>query len=281
MRAPTLRYIIIFIFIISLIPLVVLPIINKQKDIQTNISKYEEILSAIDEQTERETDTLYDKYKQSVLGTYDSKIDNEEYIQNVLKDVDDVVDSFDLSSYKYIEPDTNLPIIDLSKSNVFKYGLGDKEIEVIYEKPEGYTKDLQYIFMYTALHYENSKVCNVQIREVGDFKGTLSLHVYNDNNVQYPTMIVGSERIASYRDKKSVYFLINDQLFEYEVLDSGGNESELRSTLDIDMYLKDGSEYLLSYWENPILVGTIKTLWIIDHNNREIIRDYSVLDLEK
>jgi hypothetical protein len=94
-------------------------------------------------------------------------------------------------------------------------------------------------------------------------------------------MIVGSERIASYRDRKSVYFLINNQLLEYKVLDSDGNESELRSTLDIDMYVKDSEEYLFTYWEDPVLVGTKKTFWLIDHSSREIVRDFSVLDLEK
>jgi hypothetical protein len=94
-------------------------------------------------------------------------------------------------------------------------------------------------------------------------------------------MIVGSERISSYRDKKSVYFLINNQLLEYKVLDSDGNESELRTTLDIDMYVKDSEEYLLTYWEDLVLVGTKKTFWLIDHSSREIVRDFSVLDLEK
>ena len=133
--------------------------------------------------------------------------------------------------------------------------------------------------MYTSLLYQDKKVCDVQIRETGDFEGYLSLHIFDDSDIKYPTMIVGTERIASYRDIYSVYYLIGSQLVEYSVLDRNREPRELRSTLDIDMYIQDNREYILTYWDDPVLVGTKKTLWLVDHDSRDIILNYSVLDI--
>jgi hypothetical protein len=280
MRSPILKYIIVLVFVLVLIPSVIIPFVKNQKNIQSELSQYEEILSAIDEQSKPPEDNqLYDKYMQSVLGTYDKKEPKDEYIEKVLEDVDEIVDGLKLNDYISIEPNTDLPIVDLSISSSFTYTLGTEDIKVKYERPEEYNEPLQYIFMYTPLLYQNKKVCDVQIRETGDFEGNLSLHIFNNGKLQYPVMIVGTERIASYRDIYSSYYLIDSQLVKYTVLDEKREPRELRSTLDIDMYIKDNQEYILTYWEDPALVGTKKSFWLVDHENREVVFDYSVLDI--
>ena len=278
MRSTTLRYIIVLVFLLVLIPSVIIPFVNKQKKIETEISEYEEILSAIDTQGKNENG-LYEEYMESVLGAYDEKEDKNDCIQTILEDIDDIVDGFYLEGYVLIEPNTDLPIVNLTNSSQFKYPLGNVEIVVKYDRPKEYNEPLQFIFMYTPLLYENRKVSNVQIRETGDFDGNLSLHIFNSSNLTYPTMVVGTERIASYKDNYSAYFLVDNQLVKYTTLDDDREPRELRSTLDIDMYVKDNIEYILTYWDDPALVGTKKTLWLIDHDSRDIIRNYSVLDI--
>ena len=114
MNKPALKYIVLSIFIIILIPTVIIPFFNKQKELKSDISEYEEILSAIDEQTGNKTNTLYEEYMQSVLGTYDEREPKDLAIQSALENVDDIVDKIDLTDYKEIKADINKPTIDFS-----------------------------------------------------------------------------------------------------------------------------------------------------------------------
>jgi hypothetical protein len=255
MSSPTLRNIIIVVFIITLIPLVIIPFYNKQRELSSDISQYEEILSVINTEIDDDSDIT------SVLGTYD------------------VVKDLDLSEYKRVKADVNLPTISLSKNKTYNYDVGNSEIEVVYERPKEYDENLDDVFMYTNLLFKDSKLCNIQIRGSNSSQGRLSIHIFDDKKLKYAALIVGEQRAAAFKDQKSVYFLIEDELVRYRIKSEDSINDTILSMLDVDLYLKDDIEYVFTYWEDSTVNGKRITLWSIDHINRLLVREKSVLEI--
>ncbi|KUK76669.1 MAG: hypothetical protein XD93_0784, partial [candidate division WS6 bacterium 34_10] len=88
----------------------------------------------------------------------------------------------------------------------------------------------------------------------------------------------------STRDEKGIYFLINGEIVKYQVKwDDKSIIETFRSTLDVDIYIdnQDNKPYIYSYWEDPAFIGLKITKWSINHNEKLIEREPSVIEVER
>ena len=226
--------------------------------------------------------------KEERVSRYQEYIDwaketDNEFLLGVLEEtVDDVFDTYDWSNLEKITPKTELPEIDLSESQNLFFEIDEKnKLQIKYEKPEEYDTPMMYIYTGAEVLFNNEKTDRIIIRETGDFKGSMSLHIYDDSKLKYPVVIVGNENIFSSRDVKVIYFLINDELVKYDAK-YGENINEIvNSTIAVDIYVEDNTPYLFTYWEDPALGGLQITKWEIDHDIKQVERIYSVLSIER
>jgi hypothetical protein len=242
MSSPTLRNIVLVIFLLALIPLVGIPIYNKQKELSSEVSEYQELLNAVNTEIDRGSEDIYDKYMASVLGTYDQRIPRDKYIQSQLEDIDDIVDEYDSSSLDMVESVVSLPKI--GKSLSFDLGNGSK-VEV---DSSG------------SLVYMGSVVLDIFVVD-----GRYSLFVFDDSVLEFPMVVVGSSK-----DEFVVLVLVDNQLVEY---------GRVLSNVNLGIYMDSGREYVLTYIDNSSLDGTEVSLWLIDHIKRDIFIKERVLEV--
>lgn len=228
---------------------------------------------------------LFDKYSKYVLDVYDLEVPNDEYHAELLKDVSDIVKTYDTSNLGEILPSTQLPEVDLKETEIFSYYIDSKErIDIKYVKPEGYSTPYSQIYLTGEALFKGVKISDIQIRERGDFKGELSLQIFNNAQLKYPIQVIGQEMVASNRDEKGIYFLINGELVRYQITwDEDTIQETFRSTLDVDIYIdnQDNKPYIYSYWEDPAFVGLKITKWSINHEEKQIEKDSSVIEVER
>jgi hypothetical protein len=205
-----------------------------------------------------------------------------EYLSSVLENVNDVVEVYDWSNLEKITPQTELPEIDLSgDQNLFFDINSSNRLEINYAKPTEYESPLMYIYMEAKVMFNGQEFDEIMIKETGDFKGRISLHIYNDQRLKYPMLIWGNAPIASYRDEKVVYFLINDELVKYDIKYGEDINETIRSTVNIDLYIEEDTPYLFTYWEDPALAGIQVTKWELNHDLKQVERTNSVLSIER
>ncbi len=229
------------------------------------------------EETNEERVSKYQEYLD-----YAKETDNE-YLLDVLETVDDVFDTYDWSNLEKITPKTELPEIDLSESQSFFFEIDEKnELEIKYEKPEEYDDPGMYIYMWAKVLFNGDEVDSIVIRERQDtYRGSMSLHIYDDSQLKYPVVIVGNQNIFSSRDEKVIYFLIDDELIRYDAIYGEDINKRIRSTIALDMYVEDDIPYLFTYWEDPLLPGLQITKWSINHDIKQVERISSELSIER
>lgn len=224
---------------------------------------------------------IYKKYYEYIQVEYDEKAPKDEFVLSMLEDVSDIVKTYDRDTLSEIIPTTELPEIDLKETKTYTYDIDGKEnIDIKYVKPENYSTPLSMIYLSGEVFYKEKKVTDIQIRESGDFKGEMSLHIYNNTQLKYPVLVIGEEVIASYRDEKGIFFLIDGELIRYKIkYDDETLKDTFGSTLDIDIYM-DEKPYIYSYWEDPAFIGLKITKWSINYEEKQIEREFSIVETD-
>lgn len=207
----------------------------------------------------------------------------DEYTMAMLEDVSDIVKEYDKTNLKEIEPITVIPEIDLKKSDIFSYDIGNNEkVEVKYIKDEEYKEELSQIYLSGELMYKDKIYSNIGIREQLGFVGKVGLHTFHSTELKYPLLIVAEEPIGSSRDKKAIYFLINDELVRYEIrYNNELTEQVLRSNIEVNVYIdiESNKPYIYSYWLDPAFIGNKISRWEINHEKRMIVRESSIIEI--
>lgn len=56
-----------------------------------------------------------------------------------------------------------------------------------------------------------------------------------------------------------------------------------RSTIDVDVYIdkQDNKPYIYSYWQDPAFIGKKITKWSINHDEKVIQREASIIEVER
>ena len=259
---------------------------NNETSTQNNEDIEEENIQ--EDITEDEVDVnieIYQKYVEYTLGSYNSEAPKDKYIVAMLEDVSDIVKTYDRSNLIEITPTTELPEIDLSTTKTFSYFIDDKEkIEIKYIKDENYTTPYSQIYLTSEVIYKEKDISPIKIRENGDFKGELSLHIFNNTQLKYPIIIIGEQNIFSSRDEKVVYLLIDGELVRYKMKWEDESVTEtFKSTIDVDVYIdkQDNKTYIYSYWEDPAFVGLKITRWSINYDEKVIQREASIIEVER
>jgi hypothetical protein len=64
--------------------------------------------------------------------------------------------------------------------------------------------------------------------------------------------------------------------------DKSGTET-FKSTIDVDVYIdnQDNKPYIYSYWEDPAFVGLKIIKWSINHDEKVIQREASIIEVER
>lgn len=230
---------------------------------------------------------VFQKYAEYVLdktGTELSESSEEyEYISTMLEDVVDVVDEYDKSNLEEIKPIVGLPSIDLKENNVLSYDIDEKnKIHINYTKPKDYTEPLSMILLNAEVLHNEKKITDVIIRENTDFTGEATIYTFNNQQLKYPILIIGEDWVSSSREEIGIFFLIDGEFVRYKIKMRDQLSDTFRSTVEIGMYLdkKSKEPYLFSHWEDPAFLGFKTTKWNIDHDERIIELDYSVIEKE-
>lgn len=247
MIRPNIKYIFLILFFVALIPLVI-TLYNKQRELADSITPHDEYIAQFNTTQEKD---IYEEYMSSVLGAYDEREPRDEELETILGKVEDIVEEFDSSKLEKITPEVRLPTIDSSKD----FDIGNGESVTVRER----SRDAELLF-------NGKKVDRILKGE------TLSLHMYNDNKLTYPTIIVGSSVSPDNVERKVVYCLVNGKLVRYDTV---------HSLVDLELYIDEVTkeEKIVVYSRDRNIQGNLVTVWSINHDSRSLDRDYMVLEI--
>jgi len=233
-------------------------------------------------------DEVYQKYAKYVADITRSKISENseeyEYISGMLEDVVDIVDRYNTNHLEEIKPIAGLPKINLKESKTFSYDIdGENKIHINYTKPKNYTEPLSMILLNAEVSHNEEKITDLIIRENTDFTGEATIYIFNDKQLKYPILIVGEDWVSSSREEIGIFFLIDGEFVRYKIKIGDQLSDTFRSTVEVDMYLdKKGKEpYIFSHWEDPAFLGFKTTKWNINHDERVVELDFSVIEKER
>lgn len=206
-----------------------------------------------------------------ILDRYGIDKSQNQYSIPLLQPQNDVVTEYNISNVFKIEPNTLFPIIDLSKSQSFFFNLDERnQIEIRYEKPEEYTKQLMYIYLNAKVFFKGKEIGNILIEEQGNSKGRLLLQIYNHIYLKYPFVILEAESISSSKDENSFYFLRDNRLEQYKININNKISPTIKSTMQPDIYLEKDTNliYINTYIENTERKEIAMSQWVINHSTQ-------------
>ena len=232
-------------------------------------------------------DSLRDKYqtekivyvdKENVLGEEVTDLSDSEdfqtkYTKWLYNEADRIVDNYDFSD-KEIKPLIQIPTYEFSPDKdvyekSYKLSSGDTVI-VSCEKLKSEFTPVHDVHGCDVLL--NSKEVLTAWSWTDNIEISPHITIFDNENLEYPLIVVGEQFGRANRDDLSVYRVIDSKLLN--LLFNSKEESTETWFADpyAKMYIENGKEYLVTYFHDPAMIEkSLTRLWEVSDRNLKLL----------